>query len=330
MKKILRVLLILFVILIILGGAGLTYVYTAFPKVDPPSDLKVAGTPEQVERGKYLANHVMLCMDCHAERDWSLFAAPPKPGTQGAGGDRFDQTMGFPGVFYSRNITPAGIGDWTDGEIYRLITTGVTKSGEVIFPVMPYNNYAKADPEDIKAVIAYLRSLQPVNKQNESSKADFPLNILLRTMAAKPDPQTIPAKTDLAAYGKYVANVAACNECHTAVDAKGNFIGVMYAGGREFQFPDGTVLRSANITPHPTSGIGNWTEDFFLQKFKMHTDSANSAKPVKPGDFQSIMPWVMYGGMDSLDLKAIYAYLQSQQPVDNPVVKVSKPSAPKS
>lgn len=323
MKKVLRVLLILIVVIVILAGAGLAYVKTAFPKADPAPEMKVELTPERIERGKYLANHVMLCMDCHAERDWTKFAGPPKPGTLGAGGDRFDQTMGFPGVFYSRNITPAGVGNWTDGELYRLITTGVTKDNDVIFPVMPYNNYAKCDPEDIKSIIAYLRSLQPVERKNDVSKADFPLNFILRTMNAKPDPQPVPAKTDLVAYGKYVATAASCNECHTAVDEKGNFIGITYAGGREFHFPDGTIERSANITPHPVSGIGSWTEEFFINRFKSRADSIIA---LKPGEFQSIMPWVMYGGMDSLDLKAIYAYLRSQEPVDNKVEKITKPA----
>lgn len=323
MKKVLRVLLILIAGLIVVAGGGMAYVMTAFPKVDPAPELTVERTPERIARGKYLANHVMLCMDCHAERDWSLFSGPPKPGTHGAGGDRFDQSMGFPGVFYSRNITPAGIGGWTDGELFRLITTGVTKDNEVIFPVMPYNNYSKCDPEDIKSVIAYLRSIPAIEKPNQESAADFPLNIILKTMAAKPEHQAVPAKTDLVAYGKYIANAGACNECHTAVDEKGNFIGVTYAGGREFKFPDGTIERSANITPHPTKGIGGWTEEYFINRFKSRADTI---APVKPGEFQSIMPWGMYGGMDTLDLKAIYAYLRSQEPVDNAVEKITKPS----
>ena len=329
MKILIRVLVVLFFLIAALAIGGYVYINSAFPKVEPAPDLKVEITPEKVERGKYLANHVMLCMDCHAERDWSLFAGPPKPGTMGAGGDRFDQAMGFPGVFYARNITPKGIGDWTDGEIYRLMTTGVTKDNEVIFPVMPYSNYSKCDPEDIKAVIAYLRTLEPIDKPNHPSKADFPLNILLKTMAVNPAPDKLPAKTDLATYGRYVATAAACDECHTATDDKGNFIGIMYAGGREFKFPDGTILRSANITPHPKTGIGNWTEDYFIGRFKMHTDSTGLAKKVAPAEFQSIMPWTMYGGMDSLDLRAIFTFLKSQEAVDNPVVKVSKAGGPK-
>lgn len=319
-----KVLAFIGILLIGLVAIGYLFLLKTYPKVAPAPEMTVEMTPERIEHGKYLANHVMLCMDCHAERDFTKFAGPPKPGTLGAGGDKFDQTMGFPGVFYARNITPAGIGTWTDGEIYRLLTTGVTKDNEVIFPVMPYKNYSQCDPEDIKDVIAYLRSLPPIERANTPSIADFPVNILLRTMAANPAPVVRPGKTDLAAYGKYVANMAACNECHTAVDDKGNFIGITYAGGREFSFPDGTILRTANITPHEKTGIGSWSEEYFLQRFKMHANDSLNAKPLAPGEFQSIMPWVMYAGMDSTDLKAIYTYLKSLDPVDNMVVKVSK------
>ncbi|MGB0166777.1 MAG: cytochrome C, partial [Luteibaculum sp.] len=79
--------------------------------------IHVKLTDEAVARGEYLANHVMLCMDCHAQRDWTVFAGPPKPGTLGAGGERFDEMMGFPGKFISPNITPTKLEDWSDGEI---------------------------------------------------------------------------------------------------------------------------------------------------------------------------------------------------------------------
>jgi hypothetical protein len=62
-------------------------------------------------------------MDCHSTRDWSKFSGPLVEGTLGQGGERFDQTVGMPGVVYSKNITPARIGDYTDGELFRLITT---------------------------------------------------------------------------------------------------------------------------------------------------------------------------------------------------------------
>jgi hypothetical protein len=75
-------------------------------------------------------------MDCHSTRDWNLLSGPIIPGTEGKGGDIFPEEGGFTGNFYSSNITPAGIQDWTDGELYRLITTGVKKDGEPIFPIL--------------------------------------------------------------------------------------------------------------------------------------------------------------------------------------------------
>jgi len=96
-------------------------------------DLKLEYTPERIERGRYLATAVSVCMDCHSTRDWSKFSGPLKEGTLGKGGDRFDHSVGMPGVFYSKNITPAGIGRYTDGELFRTITTGVTKRVGLMF-----------------------------------------------------------------------------------------------------------------------------------------------------------------------------------------------------
>src|SRR5690606_14763866 len=100
----------------------------------------------------------------------------------GAGGDIFDHSMQFPGVFVSANITPSGIGEWTDGELYRLITTGVKRDGNPIFPIMPYQSYGKLDPEDIKSVIAYIRTLEPVETNHPVSKPDFPFSLIMRTI----------------------------------------------------------------------------------------------------------------------------------------------------
>lgn len=75
------------------------------------------------------------------------------------GGEFFGPDLGFPGEFYSRNLTPANLRGWTDGEIFRAITAGVNKEGEALFPVMPYRNYSKMDKEDIYDIIAYLRTL---------------------------------------------------------------------------------------------------------------------------------------------------------------------------
>jgi mono/diheme cytochrome c family protein len=323
MKKFLKILGILIILIVIFGIGFSYYVKSAFPKVDAPPQLKIDITPERVARGKYLANHVMVCIDCHSTRDWSKFSGPIVPGSEGKGGDMFDESMGFPGTFYARNITPYGIGNWTDGEIFRAITTGVSKSGEPFFPVMPYPYYGKLDKDDILSIIAYIRSLEPVKNDVPESSADFPMSIILRTIPENPQFSTRPDKSDTVAYGKYLTTSAACIECHTQAD-KGKLLeGLDFAGGREFQFPTGEVLRSANITPDMETGIGKWTKDQFLAKFKQYDNPEAHNIPVKQGQFNTIMPWVMYAGMTPEDLSAIYAYLRTVKPLNNKVEKFS-------
>ncbi len=267
MNKLLKVVIYVVLALVLVVSGVMGYVSTSLPDVGPAEDLKIDYTAERIERGRYLANAVMLCMDCHAVRDFSKFSGPPTPGTLGAGGDRFDQNMGFPGVFYAKNITPAGIGRYTDGELYRVITTGVNKDGKAMFPIMPYLYYGKMDPEDIYSVIAYIRSLDPVEKSIPDSEADFPFNIIMNTIPQKAQPQQRPDKTDWIAYGAYMTNASGCIECHTDVKGGQIIMEQAFSGGREFAFPDGSVLRTMNITPHKT-GIGTWTEEKFVHAFK--------------------------------------------------------------
>jgi mono/diheme cytochrome c family protein len=263
MKKFFKFLGIL-VLIILLAVAGVAaYVKLALPNVGDAPDLKVEATPERLQRGQYLANHVMVCMDCHSTRDWSLFSGPPVPGTLGKGGDVFNQTMGFPGKYYAPNITPSGIGNWTDGELFRAITTGVRKNGKPIFPVMPHHNYGRMDEEDIKAVITYIRSLPPVENQVPASESDFPMNFIINTIPSKATLAPMPPRTDVVAYGKYMATATSCGDCHTPFE-KGQLVEEYFmAGGRVFEMPGGT-LTSINLTPDKETGIGNWTKEMFM------------------------------------------------------------------
>lgn len=317
MKTAFKFLGVLAVVLIGAVAGAMTYVKTMLPDVGPAPDLTVEITPERLERGAYLANHVMLCMDCHAVRDFSKFAGPPTPGTLGAGGDIFDQKFGFPGKFVARNITPHGVGDWTDGELFRAITAGVSKDGHAFFPIMPYKNYSKMDPEDIYAVIAYIRTLEPVVNDLPVSEPDFPFNFIINTIPQKAEMGKLPTDRNSLAYGEYMANAAGCNECHTKT-VKGEVVGAPYAGGFEFPLGGGTIVRSMNITPHET-GIGNWTEEAFIARFKMYADSSYTPQQVRPGEFQTAMPWIMYAGMDTADLAAIYRFLRTVPAVENTV-----------
>ncbi len=325
MKKVLKIVGYIVLILVVAVAGLLTYVKAALPKVSDPEVITIDYTPERIERGRYLANHVSVCMDCHSTRDYTKFSAPLVDGTLGKGGERFDQTVGMPGVFFSKNITPEGIGRYTDGELYRVITTGVTKEGRPMFPLMPYPYYGGMDKEDIYSIIAYVRSIAPIKNDVPDSQADFPVNFILHTIPKDATPQTRPSKSDKIAYGKYMTHAGGCRECHTK-DKQGQIIQELeFSGGREFKFPDGSVVRSANITPDKETGIGAWTPELFVQKFKIYKDSTYVLPDVAAGEFNTIMPWTMYAGMETEDLEAIFAYLQTLTPMKNSVSKFSAP-----
>lgn len=315
MKKALKVLLILVAVVVLVAVAAASYVAWFLPNVGKSEDLKVEITPERLKRGEYLATSVAVCVDCHSTRDWSQFAGPPTPGTFGKGGDKFGKEAGFPGEFYAKNITPAGLKNWTDGELFRVITTGVNKHGKAMFPVMPYINYGKMDKEDVYSIIAYIRSLPAIENNPPASKADFPFSLIMNTIPQKAQLTKMPDLADSVAYGAYLVNVASCGDCHTKFE-KGEFVkGTEFGGGREFQFPGG-IVRSANITPHET-GIGYWTRERFIKKFKDYQDTAyQSPKLDFMKDFNSPMPWMMYSKMTESDLSSIYQYLKTVKPID--------------
>ena len=220
----------------------------------------------------------------------------------------------------AKNITPTGVGNWSDGEIFRLITTGVNKQGKAIFPLMPYLHYGQMDKEDVFSIIAYIRTLAPVKNEVPDTKLDFPMNFIVNTIPAKANFVTKPDESDVVAYGKYLVNAAACMDCHTQFE-KGQFVaGTEFGGGREFLMPGGAVV-SANISPDDETGIGAWSKEVFVARFKAYTDSSYVSPTLAPTDFNSPMPWVMYGGMKQSDLEAIYAYLRTVDAKKNRVTK---------
>jgi mono/diheme cytochrome c family protein len=321
MKKFKRIALGTLLIIVVVFVSMLGYIKFALPDIDAAPVLKVELTPDRIARGEYLANHVSVCIDCHSTRDWSRFSGPPTPGTFGKGGDLFDQKFGFPGVYYAKNITPEGISRYTDGELFRTITTGVSKEGRAMFPVMPFHYYGQMDEEDIKSIIAYIRTLAPIKSQVPESKSDFPMNFIINTIPHKASFTKLPPKTDVINYGKYLTNAASCVECHTKIEKGSLVAGTEFGGGREFPFPDGSIVRAANISSDEETGIGGWDEETFVGLFHAYSDSTTLSTKLNPGDFNSIMPWTMFGKMNDEDLKAIFAYLKTVKPIQNEVVK---------
>lgn len=315
MKRFLKFLVLGIIVLVI---AVLGYLGFLLPAVGKAPDVQATRLPERIERGRYLANHVAVCMDCHSKRDWNRFSAPIMEGSTGAGGEYFGPEMGFPGIFYSKNITPDHLSGWTDGEIYRTITTGVNRNGEALFPVMPYLNYGKMDPEDVLSIIAYLRTLAPQKNDPPARKVNFPMNFLINTIPQKAMPVHRPDTANIVKRGEYLVTIAACVECHTPVE-KGQIIPEKaFSGGREFIMPSG-ILHTANITPDIKTGIGAWTDSMFVSRFKSY-NRPETLHPVGKNEFNTIMPWSMYAGMTAGDLKAIFAYLKTLKPADNKVV----------
>jgi hypothetical protein len=152
------------------------------------------------------------------------------------------------------------------------------------------------------------------------------MNFIINTIPQKAQLKTKPEETNVYGHGAYLSLAAGCVECHTPVD-KGQIIAEKaFSGGREFIFPDGSILRSPNITSDETTGIGTWTEEQFVHMFKSRADSVSYNRKVAQGEFNTIMPWSMYGQMKTEDLKAIYVYLKQIKGVKNNVEKFTKKS----
>jgi hypothetical protein len=179
----------------------------------------------------------------------------------------------------------------------------------------------------VYAIIAYLRTLPEQDNVPEPSKPAFPVNIILHTIPEPPAPTKRPDPSDAVAYGAYMANAAGCVECHTKQE-KGKKIGETFAGGFEFHMPTGAINRSANITPSDKGGIGAWSKEQFIERFKFYADSSYVPATIDwaKGDFQTVMPWTMYRNMKEQDLGAIYDYLRTVKPVDAVVERWTPPT----
>ncbi len=326
MKNLLKAIGLVLGVLIVAGLAWLVYFNSTYPKVAPAKDIHVEITPERLERGKYLANIAANCIDCHSKRDVTKYSMPIIPGTEGMGGEMFDKTVAdIPGVLYAKNITPAGIGDWTDGEILRAITVGVNKKGEALFPLMPYNRFRHMSQEDLYSIIAYLRTLKPIENKIPERSLDFPLNFIVKTIPSDfPEfVQNIPDKANTIAYGKYMANAVGCIDCHTKLEKGQMMPGTEFAGGFKFCV-NGKCSTSSNITPDKETGIGLLTKEAFIEKFAFYRNDASKNILVEKDGNNTIMPWARLCDLTDEDLGAIYEYLRTIPPIIKKIEKFSK------
>jgi mono/diheme cytochrome c family protein len=266
------------------------------------------------ERGEYLVNTIMACGNCHSPRDANGQSIREKALS---GGLTFN-TPAF--VATAPNITPdreTGIGSWSDAEIKRALIEGVRPDhgrlpGVPLAAIMPANFYKALLPDDLDAVVAYLRSVKAV--RNEVADPVYKAAV---HRDPYPDAENGFSRADLAdplRHGAYLATIGHCMECHSAW-SKGvsDFKGGLGRGGRVFPLregsPDGAPGSiAANITSDPTAGIGAWTNDGIARAITHGL--GRDGRMLKPP-----MAYAYYARLKEADLADIIAYLRKVPPL---------------
>ena len=205
-----------------------------------------------VARGEYLAR-ASDCIACHSN-----------PGDKPFGGGR---PMATPfGTLYSPNISPeraTGIGTWSADDFYSMMHTGRSRSGQLLYPAMPFAAYTKMTRADVDAIFAYLKTVPPVHRPNTPQDLRFPYNnrsLLLgwRTLyfsegEYKPD----PSKSNDWNRGAYlVEGPGHCSMCHTAINALGgSSASAAYQGG----LIPMQAWYAPSLTSNREAGLGEWS-----------------------------------------------------------------------
>jgi mono/diheme cytochrome c family protein len=210
----------------------------------PPGDLAA--------KGKYIFGAAGGC-GCHTEPKKEL----------NAGGRRYDGPFG---TVYSTNITPdrqTGVGDWTDDQIITAIRLGRRPNGERLIPIHPYPVFNGMAEEDLRALVAYLRTVPAVRRPNAAKRISVPLfeSLFLPAWLAAFAPREKPppaAPASGPARGEYLVRaVSHCGECHTPrglMQATDNsrFLAGNPKGPEDSEVP--------NITPDKDTGL-RWSEE---------------------------------------------------------------------
>lgn len=231
------------------------------------------------------------------------------------------------GTVYSTNITQdkeTGLGAWTDQQIIDAIVKGFRRDGSRSLPVMPYEKYSGMAQEDLKALVAYLRTLKPVRKATPELKTRAPFVRSVGTwsyLKAFGRFSTAPAQAPKSGVqrGRYLTDhVAICGDCHTPRNSLGVPKRSLYLAGAGQEIgPLGEAV--PNITPDET-GIGGWKREEIAELLLAGT---------KP-DFdnvQGLMHEVIQGtphgykDMTREDALAIADYLKSIPPISNKIGK---------
>ena len=303
------------------GGGGLlaviiflvAFVNLSHPKTfdAPYPDITASTDSALIARGKYLAFGPAHCATCHVPMD-KMEAVENGLEMPLSGGWTLDIP---PGTFRAMNLTPdpeTGVGNYTDGELARALRHNVKRDGTVLMPFMAFQHLSDYD---LKAVISLLRSQPAVKNEIPETEYKFLGKALLAFGAITPvgpsmaPPAHVPMDSSIA-YGEYVANsVGNCRGCHTEFDMRtGKYIGGEFGGGNIMESDPhipGLSFVTPNLTPHPTDGhMIEWDEENFVKR--MQAGRVHKGSP---------MPWGANSKMTETELKAIWRYLQTLEPI---------------
>lgn len=258
-----------------------------------------------LERGSYLVNAVMACDGCHTPRDKSGFIMDKRF----SGGAQTWDTPAY--TVKGSNITPdreTGIGAWSDAELKRSLTEGVHRHGRPIAPQMPFAFYRILTPRDLDAVVAYLRSVAPV--RNEVQPPVYRAAMHVERVPGAVTPYMEGDLRDPLKRGFYLASIAHCMECHgRRPDGVQDYQNAWGKGGYAFKGPWGSAV-TPNITSHPQSGIGAWT-DAEIRLALTHGVSRDGRAFKPPMARQDY-----FSRMTEADLDAIIAWIRAIPPLE--------------
>jgi cytochrome c553 len=244
----------------------------------PDSPVRATGDSAALARGEHLVEAIGKCRDCHgSDLGGKMLIDAPAMGRLAAS-----------------NITGGrgGLGDITDAELERAIRHGVGRDGRALV-FMPSEAFAPLTDQDVAAIMGYLRTVPPVDREMPPPKVGpvaralflggkFPLLPVEIIDHQAPRPAQQPGVT--VEYGQYLATIGGCRSCH----------GMALAGDANPDAPDITVGR-----------LGSWTEEDFFRSLRQGQRPDGSAiDPEK-------MPWVSSGRMTDDEIRAVWAYIRS-------------------
>jgi hypothetical protein len=265
-----------------------------------------------IERGSYLVNTIMACGNCHTPRSASGTLIPERA----LSGGLTITTPSF--IVTAPNITPdrdTGIGTWSDADVTQALVEGIRPGhgrlpGVPLATVMPIGFYKALQPDDLAAIVAYLRTVKPIRNLVADPVYSKPTQ-----REPYPDAEAGFTKTDFTdpiRRGAYLVTIGHCMECHS-IWSTGipNYKDGLGRGGRRFGTALIQGLGSAwkgavapNITSDPAAGIGAWSD----------LEIANAIRHGVARDGHQLNPpmaFAFYEGMRDADIGDIVAFLRT-------------------